>query len=250
MLIDTHFHYDGEEKDIVNTILKDAKVNDVGKMILSGYHLKSSKRIVEIVKQHDEMYATVGFHPEEASHIQEEEWVDLEELIQNDKVVAVGEIGLDYYWDDSNKEEQKNVFKRQLELAVKYNKPVVIHSRNAGEDIYDILKNYKLKGVIHCFSDNEEMGNKFIDLGFYLGIGGVVTFKNAKELQNIVTKTSLDYLLLETDSPYLAPVPFRGKENSPKNIKYIAEKIAELKGVSLEQVAEITTGNAIRLFDL
>lgn len=250
MFVDTHFHYDGDEKDIDYKIKEEAKENHVYKMILSGYNLKSSKKAVLIAQQHQEIYATVGFHPEEASYIQQGDWEELKELISNDNVVAVGEIGLDYYYDDSNKEEQKNVFIRQLELALTYKKPVVIHSRNAALDVYDILHKHNIKGVIHCFSDDYEMANKFIELGFYIGIGGVVTFKNAKDLYDVVKRIPIDHILLETDSPYLAPVPYRGKENSPKNIKVIAEKIAEIKGMSLEEVGEITTANAKRLFDL
>ena len=167
----------------------------------------------------------------------------------NPKIVAIGEIGLDYYWDKDNKAKQREVFCKQLEIAEKLKVPVVIHSRDSINETYEILKKYKVSGVIHCFSGSLEMAKKFISLGFLLGIGGVVTFKNSK-LFEVIEKLKLTNIVLETDSPYLTPEPNRGKTNESSNIPYIAQKIAEIKNISLEKVAKITTENAIRVFDL
>jgi len=174
----------------------------------------------------------------------------LENIIQSSKrIVAIGEIGLDYYWHKDNKEKQRDVFHKQLKLAEKYNLPVVIHSRDSIGEVYEILKEYSLCGVIHCFSGSKEMADNFVKLGYMIGIGGVLTFKNSK-LYQVVESLPLESILLETDSPYLSPEPFRGKVNESRNIPIIAEKVAEIKGLSLETVEKITTDNAIRMFDL
>ena len=174
----------------------------------------------------------------------------VEDNLNNPKIVAIGEIGLDYYWINDNKDKQKEIFEYQLKLANKYNKPVVVHSREAIQDTYDILRKYNLRGSIHCFSSSLEMAKEFIKLGYKIGIGGTLTFKNSKKLQEIVKEIDLNHVLIETDSPYLSPEPFRGKKNKPINVYYVASKIAELKNIDINEVLFITNRNAIEIFDL
>lgn len=250
MLIDTHMHigYDfGVEPDLY---IKNAIDNGVGLLISSFCEKDDLSLSTEFVDKYDCLYAAVGFHPEVANNIVENDYKILEDTVKNNrKIVAIGEIGLDYYWNKDNKDKQIEVFRKQLELAEKLNKPVVIHTRDAIEETYQILKDYKVKGVLHCFSGSLEMAKKFISLGFKLGIGGVVTFKNSK-LYQVIENISLEDIVLETDSPYLSPEPKRGTTNESANVKFIAEKIAEIKNVSVEEVSLITTKNAISLFDL
>lgn len=250
MLIDTHMHigYDfGIEPDLY---IKNANDNGIGLLISSFCEKDDLSLSTEFVEKYDCLYAAVGFHPEVANNIVENDYKVLEDTVKNNrKIVAIGEIGLDYYWNKDNKDKQIEVFRKQLELAEKLNKPVVIHTRDAIEETYQILKDYKVKGVLHCFSGSLEMAKKFISLGFKLGIGGVVTFKNSK-LYQVVENISLEDIVLETDSPYLSPEPKRGTTNESANVKFIAEKIAEIKNVSVEEVSLITTKNAISLFDL
>lgn len=250
MFIDTHCHVD--EKEIQPDVyFQHAKETNVNNCILSFCDPKDLYIISSFLEKYPQFYLTVGFHPEYANEIDEEAYVILEELVSKEpKIVAIGEIGLDYYWVKDNKEIQRQVLYRQLELAKKLHLPVVIHSRDSIGEIYEILKEYpEVKGVIHCFSGSLEMANKFIELGYYLGIGGVLTFKNSK-LWEVIEKVPLSSILLETDSPYLAPEPVRGTVNESKNIPYIANRIAEIKNVSVEEVANVTTHNAIQLFDL
>lgn len=204
----------------------------------------------KFVEKYKNLYACIGYHPEVSNKIVEKDYEILEEMVKNNpKIVAIGEIGLDYYWNKDNKDKQREVFCKQLEIAEKLKLPVVIHSRDSINETYEILKKYKVSGVIHCFSGSLEMAKKFISLGFLLGIGGVVTFKNSK-LFEVIEKLELTNIVLETDSPYLTPEPNRGKTNESSNIFYIAQKIAEIKNIPLENVAKITTENAIRTFDL
>lgn len=204
----------------------------------------------KFVEKYKNLYACIGYHPEVSNKIVEKDYETLEEMVKNNsKIVAIGEIGLDYYWNKDNKDKQREVFCKQLEIAEKLKLPVVIHSRDSINETYEILKKYKVSGVIHCFSGSLEMAKKFISLGFLLGIGGVVTFKNSK-LFEVIEKLELTNIVLETDSPYLTPEPNRGKTNESSNIFYIAQKIAEIKNIPLENVAKITTENAIRTFDL
>ena len=246
MLIDTHCHlgYDEYEnlEEIVNS--KDCI------MIISGCDDKTNKEVLEFVNKYDNIYGTLGIHPENIDDITETSFKFIEENLNNPKIVAIGEIGLDYYWVNDNKEKQKEIFEYQLKLATKYNKPVVIHSREAIQDTYDILKKYNLKGSIHCFSSSLEMAKEFIKLGYKIGVGGTLTFKNSKKLQEIVKELNLKDLLLETDSPYLSPEPFRGKINKPSNVYYVSLKIAELKNKELDEVLNILNNNAIKEFDL
>ena len=173
----------------------------------------------------------------------------LENMLSNKKIVAIGEIGLDYHYDNTDRRKQRYHFIKQLELAEKYKLPVIIHSRDSIQDTYNILKEYKVKGVMHCFSGSLEMAREFVKLGYFISVGGIITFKNAKNIINVINNIDLSYILLETDSPYLSPEPYRGKKNEPKNIPIIASKIAEIRGVSLETIRDVTSGNACGLFD-
>ena len=246
MLIDTHCHLNKEDYENVDKIIK----NMDGIMIASGCSDKSNREVLELVEKYPNVYGAIGIHPEDINGINDESFKFIEENINNPKIVAIGEIGLDYYWVKDNKEAQKEVFRRQLDLATKYNKPVIIHSRDSIQDTYDILKGYKLKGSMHCFNSSIEMAREFIKLGYKIGVGGVVTFKNAKKLQDIVTELDLGNILLETDSPYLTPEPYRGTRNDPSKAYYVALKISELKNVKLDEILSKTSENAISLFDL
>lgn len=250
MFIDTHMHigYDfGVEPDLYVKNASDAQVE----VLIASFCEKDDIMLsTKFVEKYKNLYACIGYHPEVSNKIVEKDYETLEEMVKNNpKIVAIGEIGLDYYWNKDNKDKQREVFCKQLEIAEKLKLPVVIHSRDSINETYEILKKYKVSGVIHCFSGSLEMAKKFISLGFLLGIGGVVTFKNSK-LFEVIEKLELTNIVLETDSPYLTPEPNRGKTNESSNIFYIAQKIAEIKNISLENVAKITTENAIRTFDL
>ena len=246
MLIDTHCHLSCKDYESIDDIIK----NMDGIIIASGCDDDTNKEVLEIIKKYDNVYGTIGLHPSEIENVTMESFKLIEENIMNPKIVAIGEIGLDYYWTVDTKEKQQQVFEYQLKLAEKYNKPIVVHSRDAIQDTYDILKNYKLKGSIHCFSSSLEMAKEFIKLGYKIGVGGTLTFKNSKKLQEIIKNIDLKDILLETDSPYLSPEPFRGKKNVPSNVYYVALKISELKNISVEEVINITGNNAIKEFDL
>lgn len=250
MFIDTHMHIGddfGVEPDLYVKNASDAQV----KVLIASFCEKDDIMLsTKFVEKYKNLYACIGYHPEVSNKIVEKDYEILEEMVKNNpKIVAIGEIGLDYHWDKDNKDKQKEVFCKQLELAEKLKVPVVIHSRDSINETYEILKKYKVTGVIHCFSGSLEMAKKFVSLGFLLGIGGVVTFKNSK-LFEVIEKLELTNIVLETDSPYLTPEPNRGKTNESSNIFYIAQKIADVKHISLKDVAKITTENAIRTFDL
>lgn len=250
MFIDTHMHIGddfGVEPDLYVKNACDAQVE----VLIASFCEKDDIMLsTKFVEKYKNLYACIGYHPEVSNKIVEKDYETLEEMVKNNpKIVAIGEIGLDYYWNKDNKGKQREVFCKQLEIAEKLKLPVVIHSRDSINETYEILKKYKVSGVIHCFSGSLEMAKKFISLGFLLGIGGVVTFKNSK-LFEVIEKLELTNIVLETDSPYLTPEPNRGKTNESSNIFYVAKKIAEIKNISLENVAKITTENAIRTFDL
>lgn len=246
MLIDTHCHLSYDDYENLDEIIKEMD----GFMIASGCDDKTNKEVLELVKKYDNVYGTLGIHPEEIEKATSDSFKFIENNLNNPKIVGIGEIGLDYYWTKENIEKQKEIFELQLKLAEKYNKPVVIHSREAIQDTYNILKKYKVKGSIHCFSSSLEMAREFIKLGYKIGIGGTVTFKNNKKIQEIVKEIDLRSIFLETDSPYLTPEPFRGKRNRPSNVYYTALKVAELKNVDVSEVLKITNKNAIEAFDL
>lgn len=246
MLIDTHCHLSYDDYEDLDLIIK----NMNGYMIASGTNTKTNKEVIELVKKYDNVFGTLGIHPEEIENVNDSDFDFIEKNLSNPKIVGIGEIGLDYYFNNINKEEQKNIFIKQLDIAKKYSKPIVVHSRDSIKDTYDILKNYNLKGSIHCFSSSLEMAKEFIKLGYKIGIGGVVTFKNGKKLQEIVQNISIDDIILETDSPYLSPEPNRGKRNEPKNVYYVALKVSELCNKNIEEIINKTGKTAIKLFDL
>ena len=246
MIIDTHCHLDEDEKSIEK--IKKMSNNII---IVSGYNKKSNETVLKLCEKYKNVYGTIGLHPEELYDYTNENVEFIEKNITNKKIVGIGEIGLDYHYTKDNIDIQKEVFIKQLDLAKKYDKPVVIHSRDAIKDTYDILKEYKdLKKVLHCYSGSLEMAKEFIKINTLFGIGGVLTFKNSNTLKEVVKNIDIDYMLLETDSPYLSPEPYRGLENEPYNVNIVAEKISEIKGISLEKVKEITTFNACSLFDI
>lgn len=248
-MIDTHCHITYEYYDDIPKILDKIKENGVSKIIVNGCDMKSNLEVLELIKKYDIVYGAIGFHPTELDNFTDSDLVWLEQHIRDDKIVALGEIGLDYHYDNTDKYKQKNVFKKQLEIAKKHCKPIIVHSRDSSMDTYNILKEYKLNGVLHCFSGSLEMAKKFIELGYLLGVGGVVTYENAKNIKNVIENVDLDYIVLETDSPYLTPEPYRGKKNDSSYIPVIAKKIADIKNVNIELVAKTTNDNAVRLFD-
>ena len=247
MLIDTHCHLNKNEYDNVDEIIK--KMNGI--MITAGCDDNSNLEIIEQVNKYDNVYGVLGIHPESVTEVTEESFRIIEENLNNPKIVGIGEVGLDYYWDKTHIEEQKQLFIRQIELAQKYNKTVVVHSRDAIEDTLSIVKQYPdVKFVFHCFGSSLEIAKELVKRNIRLGIGGVVTFKNGVKLKEVVEGIDLEYLLLETDSPYLTPEPYRGKRNEPSNTLYVAQKIAEIKGIEVDKVIEKTAQNAIEQFDL
>lgn len=250
MFIDTHCHISSDDYDDISFLVEEIKKSGVKCVIANGTDLATSKEVLELVKKYDIVYGAIGFHPTELNELDENDLLWLEEHVNDDKIVALGEIGLDYHYDDTDKNKQKYFFKRQLDIANKYNKPVIVHSRDAINDTYDILSEYNLRGSIHCFSGSLEMARNFIKLGYMIGVGGVATYKNAKTLFNVIKNIDLKYILLETDAPYLTPEPKRGEKNSSCNIPIIALKIAEIKGVSLDLVRKTTGDGARRVFDI
>ncbi len=248
-MIDTHCHIYNEYYDDIPALIDEIKEAGIDKIIVNGCDMRTNFEVLELVKKYDIIYGALGFHPTELDDYSDDclKWLD--EHINDDKIVAVGEIGLDYHYDDTDKDKQNDVFKKQLDIARKYNKPIIVHSRDSIKDTYDILSNYNLNGSIHCFSGSLEMAKEFIKLGYYIGIGGVSTYKNAKNIINVLENISLAYILLETDSPYLSPEGKRGEKNTPANIPLIVKKISEVKNVSNEEVIRVTTDNANRLFD-
>lgn len=248
MFIDTHCHIFKEYYDNITEVINEMKDNI---MIVSGYNSSSNKEVIELVNKYPNVYGTIGLHPEEVNNISENSFDFIIENINNPKIVGIGEIGLDYHYVSDNKELQKDIFIKQMNIARKYNKTVVIHSRDAILDTVNIIKEYQdLKIVMHCYSSSLEVARDLIKMNVKLGIGGVVTFKNGVKLKEVVQNITIENLLLETDSPYMSPEPLRGKQNKPYNCYLIAKKIAELKGISLESVLKITTSNAISQFDL
>lgn len=249
MYIDTHCHLYQEYYDDIDKLIKEIEDSGVKRIIVNGCDMKSNLEVLELVKKYDIVYGALGFHPTELDDYNEDCLSFLREHINDKKIVAIGEIGLDYHYENTNKEKQIDVFKKQLNIASMYHKPVIVHSRDSINDTYNILSEYELKGSIHCFSGSLEMAKRFVKLGYCLGIGGVSTYKNAKNIINVIKDIDLEYLLLETDSPYLSPVPHRGEKNTPCNIPIIAKKISEIKNIDISLVSRTTTDNADRLFD-
>lgn len=249
MFIDVHCHLDSNYYDDIDKVINNAKKNNVNKLIYNGCNKKSNKEVIRLINKYDSVYGAVGYHPTELDDVNEKDYELLESLLSNKKIVAIGEIGLDYHYPDTNREKQKYAFRRQLELAEKHNIPVIVHSRDAIQDTFDIMSEYNIKGVIHCFSGSVEMAKEFIKKGFLISVGGIITFKNVKNIIEVIKNIDLSYILLETDSPYLTPEPFRKEQNEPMYIPIIASKIADILNVSIEKVSSKTTDNAKRLFD-
>lgn len=254
MFFDSHAHYDDKkfDKDRKAIISKIRKAG-VDYVVNVGADLDTSLKSIDLADEYDFIYAAVGVHPHDVKELMEEDIEKLYGMANHEKVVAYGEIGLDYHYDYSPRELQKEWFIEQIELAKELELPIIVHSREASKDTFDILKDYKANlfgGVIHCFSGSAELAKEYVKDDYYIGIGGVITFANAKKTIEVVKEIPLDHLLIETDCPYLAPVPNRGQRNDSSNLKYIAEKIAELKGVSLEEVAEKTMANAKKLYGI
>ena len=249
MLIDSHCHLLSDEYENVDLEIKNAIAAGVNRLIINGVDVNTSMEAVKLANKYKEVYAAVGIGPEEVLNINREDINTIEKLCNSKKVVAIGEIGLDYYWTTETKDQQKKVLTEMLKIANKKNLPVIVHNRNATNDIYKLLKEYNNTGIMHCFSGSKESAQEFIKLGFLIGIGGVVTFKNAKKLKEVVESISIENISLETDSPYLTPEPNRGKKNNPANLIFIASQIAKIKDLTLEEVVNQTGHNVCAKFD-
>ncbi len=250
MMIDTHCHLNKEDYENLDQVIKNMGNNI---MIVSTASPQDIEEVINLCETHENIYGTIGIHPEFADTYTEDDLKRVEQYLNHPKVVGIGEIGLDYHYTKENKEKQKELFIKQINLANKYKKTIVIHTRDATLDTYNILETVKepnIKCDLHCYSGSLEMAKNFIKLNATLGIGGVLTFKNEKKLKEIVQALDLKYFVLETDSPYLTPEPYRGHKNEPKNIYYVAKQIAELKDKNIEEILEITTKNAIKQFDI
>ncbi len=256
-LFDSHAHLDDEKfKEDRETLIEQIKQEGVTKLISAGYSLEGSKKGKELSQKYDFIYTTAGISPNDIPQTEEELWIMLEQIKQmatsNQKTVAIGEIGLDYYWNEENKELQKVAFQKQIEIANQLNLPIVIHTREAVMDTLQILKENQVikKGVFHCCPLNRELVKEALKLEFYISFAGPITFKNSKNAEEIIKMVPNEKMLIETDSPYLSPEPLRGRRNEPRNVKYIAQKIAEVKGMEIEDVASITYQNAKKLFNI
>lgn len=254
MIFETHAHYDDEafDKDR-DQLLKAMHAHGIEKIINVGASLKGVRDTVALTEKYPFVYGAVGIHPDEVGTLTEEDMKELRRYCDREKIAAIGEIGLDYYWDKEDHEIQQTWFVRQMDLAKETGLPIIVHSRDAAKDTLDIIKAERadhLRGVIHCYSYSKEHAREYMNMGYYLGVGGVVTFKNGKRLKEVVEYAPLDYLLLETDAPYLAPEPYRGKRNCSLYLTYVAQMIAQIKGVDYETVVETTRKNAEELFCL
>ena len=256
---DSHSHYNDEKfNEDREQLIQDTYKDGITKFVCAGYNIQSSLDSLEISKKYDFIYSICGISPNDIPQSEQELWKSIDEISQiakqnNDKkLVAIGEIGLDYYWNKDNKELQKQAFIKQIELANELELPIVIHSRDASVDTIEILKTNSVhkKGIFHCCQLNQEMIRQALELGFYISFAGPITFKNAKNADDCVKMVPMNKILIETDSPYLSPEPHRGKRNDSRNVKYVAQKIADIKGLSLEEVAKITYENTMRIFEI
>jgi len=251
MLIDSHAHLDAKDFDKDrDKVIKRAKQEGVEVIITVGVDLKSSLSAIEIAYKYEGVFAAVGFHPHNARIVSDQDMKTLIDKASDSKVVAWGEIGLDFFKNYSPKEDQIRIFDQQLRIASELKLPVIIHDRNAHEQVLSMIKNYNLKGVIHCFSGDLDLAMRFIDLGFYISIPGTVTYKKASKIRRVVAGIPLEYMLVETDCPFLAPYQKRGQRNEPLFVKFTAQEIALIKGTELDKVSEITTNNAKKLFGI
>lgn len=251
-MIDTHSHINMIEGLSLDEIIKNAFDNGIDKIIVPSAYPADMENIMDLVNKYDNVYGMLGIHPSEVKSWDDSFIEKIKDYAKNSKIAAIGEIGLDYYWDKSFNDLQKEVFIKQIKLANELNLPIDIHDREAHKDTYDIIQEHNngSKVIMHCFSGSVEFARECVKAGFYLGIGGVVTFKNAVKMKEVAKDIPLERILLETDAPYLTPVPFRGKENQPAYVKYVAEEIASLRGISVEEVAQITTENAKTVFNI
>lgn len=256
MLIDAHCHLAQLEPDELHQVLKQASLNDVRYLVAigAGYGEDDNPKTVEIANQHEQIYCTVGIHPHDARLVDDVVMQRLHDLIsQNPKVRAVGEIGLDYHYMHSEKDQQRKVLRDFIGLAHRFKKPIVIHDRDCGDECVTILREEKAQdvgGMVHCFTGSKELARHYLDLGFIVSFTGIITFKNAEDLRDVVRFVPLERMTIETDSPFLAPIPFRGKKNQPAYVKHVAEAVAQIKGVDFETVAEQTTQNALSFFGI
>lgn len=248
MFTDTHCHLFKEYYEDIDEILKISRSNLVNRYIVDGCDGASNQEIMELIKK-EGVFGALGIHPEDVENYNDEDLKFIEKNLNNPKIIAIGEIGLDYHYGKEFKNKQIKLFESQLAIAEKYNMPVVVHSRESTEDTINCLKKYNVRGVIHSFSGSLETANIYIKMGYLLGVNGVITFKNCNQ-KEVIKEISLDNIILETDSPYLTPVPFRGKRNDPSNIIEIAKFVSELKSISLDELAKITNSNILRIFDI
>ena len=245
--VDTHCHIFKSDYENINEILENASNNHIKYVINNGSNNETNKEVLELIKKYPNMYGAIGIHPEDVDGVMPDDIKFIEDNLSNEKIVAIGEIGLDYYYTKENKEEQIKLFESQLSLAEKYNMPVIVHSRDATEDTINSLKKFKCKGVIHSFSGSLETAKIYIKMGYLLGVNGVITFKNAK-IKDVIKEVGLKNIVLETDSPYLTPVPFRGTQNNPGHVLEIAQFVADLYNISLEELAEQTNKNITNMY--
>lgn len=251
-LIDVHCHlYEPDYDGIRDTLIEQLRENGVEKVICSGCNIKTTEQSLALAEKYDFIYATAGFHPCDTADISDDMWKRMQQLAAHDKTVAIGEIGLDYHWDDSPRDKQRYWFEKQIEFANALGKPVVIHSRDATADTLELLrKTPPERGLMHCFSGSVETLREVLQLGLSISLGGVVTFKNAKNAVDCAKAVPADRLMLETDCPYLAPEPYRGKTNRPDYTRFVAEKIAQLRGADVQTIIDTTRENALKMFDM
>lgn len=249
MKVDTHIHlYDEKYEDIIDEVIKSAIDKGVKRIIVNGIDKNTSIKSIKLANKYDYLYAAIGLHPSEINTNEENDLSWIYDLAKDDKVIAIGEIGLDYYWDKTYNDLQKEIFIKQIKIANELNLPVIVHSRDAHKDTFDIMKKYQTKGILHCYQSSLELAKEYVKLGYFLGIGGVLTFKNSKVIKDVVKEISIDYLLTETDGPYLTPSPFRGKLNRPEYISYIINEISNIKNLDKDVIEEKIFNNYKRLF--
>lgn len=247
-MIDTHCHVLSNYYDNIEEVVSRARENGVAMILVNGVDRRSNEEVLELVKKYDIVYGALGIQPGEIDDYTDDNLEFIESHICDDKILAVGEIGLDYHYD-GDRELQKELFRRQLVIANKYRKPVIIHSRDCIQETYNILEEFHVKGIMHCYSGSVEMAYKFCQLGFLLGIGGICTFKNASKIIDVIKNIDLEYIVLETDSPYLTPEPYRGRVNEPANVSVILQKICDIKALDYKKASKVTSENVFRLFD-
>lgn len=251
-LIDTHAHLDFDNlRENLDEVIGNACDVNVEKIIIPGVKINDTPEIIKIIDEYDNIFGSVAAHPTEVANWQDDDYEKLSDYAEHEKIIAIGETGLDYYWDKTYIEKQKHVFRLHIQLAIEKNLPLIIHNRDAHSDTLEIIKEFpKSKGVMHCFSGSAEFALECIKSGFYISLGGPVTFKNSKKPKEVAEAVPMEWLLVETDSPFLAPHPFRGKQNEPAKVRLVAKAIAEIKGISFEEVANITSDNAENLFKI